>query len=205
MVLAHRIEQDGPDAVSVAFEARCRRSPFMVRRTLSLTGETNTLDIHEMIVNEGGVELEFMWGHHPVFGTPFLAPGTRLSLPGGRVAPVGVVDGLVRPKKEPTEWPIYCQPNGRQADLRVLPEPGREHVGELYVSDMPTGSYTLTNLEMAVGFRLRWETAVFPYLWMWRFLGPTPRYPWYGRAYLVGLEPFSSVPPQTRRQKVVPE
>ncbi len=33
-----------------------------------------------------------------------------------------------------------------------------------------------------------------PYLWLWQELGASTDYPWWGQAYVVGLEPFSSYP-----------
>jgi hypothetical protein len=33
-----------------------------------------------------------------------------------------------------------------------------------------------------------------PYLWFWQEFGASRFYPWYGRNYNVGLEPFSSHP-----------
>jgi hypothetical protein len=33
-----------------------------------------------------------------------------------------------------------------------------------------------------------------PYLWFWQEFGGTVGYPWYGRHWNIGLEPFSSYP-----------
>jgi hypothetical protein len=33
-----------------------------------------------------------------------------------------------------------------------------------------------------------------PFVWYWQEFGGTTGYPWYGRNYNVGLEPFSSAP-----------
>ncbi|WP_344832616.1 hypothetical protein [Nonomuraea dietziae] len=33
-----------------------------------------------------------------------------------------------------------------------------------------------------------------PYLWLWQELGASTDWPWWGAAYVVGLEPFSSMP-----------
>jgi hypothetical protein len=188
------IERDAPDEIAVTFEVRCRRSPFRLRRTMSLTG-TATLQINETVVNEGAEELEFMWGHHPVLGSPFLAPGCILSLPGGRVQPMERVDGVYRPQGTSAKWPTYVSANGQCEDLRLLPDPGSGHVDELCVADLPDGWYAVTNPSVGVGFALRWDATVFPYLWMWRTLGPEGGYPWFGRTYTLGLEPFSSIPP----------
>ena len=94
------------------------------------------------------------------------------------------------PPRQPPTGP------SRQRTCAACPEPDPAHVDELYLSDLPDGWYAVTNPHVGVGFALRWETRVFPYLWLWRTLGPAGGYPWYGRTYTLGLEPFSSVPPQ---------
>ncbi len=193
---AHRIDVDGVDGVSVTFETRMRRSPFTLRRTLSLRGTRPTLYIREEIRNEGNEDLQFMWGHHPVLGHPFLEPGCLLAVSGVTVHTVEFQNGQYVPTGTTTRWPEYRSVSGHLDNLAVLPEPDTAHVNELYISDLSDGWWAMTNSRLGAGFALHWDTAVFPYLWLWRTLGPAPGYPWYGRTYTLGLEPFSSVPPQ---------
>lgn len=42
--------------------------------------------------------------------------------------------------------------------------------------------------------RVEWEVEQMPYLWFWQEYGASQFYPWYGRHYNIGLEPFSSFP-----------
>jgi len=193
------IDRDDPDAVSVTFAVQCRRSPFRLRRTLTLEGAASpTLQLDEVAVNEGGETLELMWGHHPVFGPPFLEPGCSIRLPGGQVQAVKPTDGVFLPQGEATEWPRYVTTDGPEADLSVVGPGSPQQVDELYVRGLPDGWYQITNQRLAVGFELRWDVEVFPYLWWWRTLGPAAGYPWYSRTFMLGLEPFSSVPPDFR-------
>jgi hypothetical protein len=39
-----------------------------------------------------------------------------------------------------------------------------------------------------------WDGDVMPYLWFWQEYGGTTGWPWCGRHWNVGLEPFSSYP-----------
>lgn len=57
---------------------------------------------------------------------------------------------------------------------------------------MPEGWYAITNRRLGLGFALSYPTDVFAYLWYWQSLGGGYGYPWYGRTYNVGLEPFTS-------------
>ena len=191
------IERDDPDGVTVVCEVRCRRSPFRLRRVLSVTASSPALEINEEVENEGAEPLEFMWGHHPVVGAPFLQPGCLITLPDGVVHPMRLGDdGRHRPYREGTPWPDYEPEDGARSQIDRLPEPDARHVDQLYVSDLQEGSYAVTNPDLGVGFALEWDLSVFPYLWLWRTLGHSTRYPWYGRTYSLGLEPYSSVPPQ---------
>jgi Domain of unknown function (DUF4432) len=191
------VERDDEEHGAVTFEVRCQRSPFRLRRRMALVGaRSSTLSISEEVTNEGGQSLELMWGHHPVFGPPFLEPGCRLTLPGGMVQPTSRDGERFRPVANPTPWPTYVPRDHRiEADLSILGPPAVEGVDECYVYDLPGGQFELRNDRLGVGFQLRWDLRVFRYLWLWRTLGPDPGYPWYSGTYTLGLEPFSSVPP----------
>jgi hypothetical protein len=41
-----------------------------------------------------------------------------------------------------------------------------------------------------------------PYLWFWQEYGASGFYPWYGRQYNIGLEPFSSFPTNGLKEAV---
>ena len=43
-----------------------------------------------------------------------------------------------------------------------------------------------------MGFGFRYPTEVFKFLWYWHSFGGGFGYPWWGRTYNVGLEPFTS-------------
>jgi hypothetical protein len=163
---------------------------------MSLIGsQSSSLIIEEEVTNDGGEVLEFMWGHHPVLGPPFLESGCSISLPGGRVQAMNESEGFFRPTGTCSEWPLYVPEEGRQIDLSCVGESRADQVSEFYVTDLPAGEYVVRNPRLSVSFAVRWDLRVFPYLWWWRTLGPAPGYPWYGKSYMLGLEPLSSVPP----------
>ena len=41
---------------------------------------------------------------------------------------------------------------------------------------------------------IRDSSSLMPYLWFWQEFGGSTGYPWHGRNYNIGLEPFSSYP-----------
>lgn len=64
----------------------------------------------------------------------------------------------------------------------------------VYLSGFTDGWYQIEDPARRLGFRVEWDAATMPYLWYWQEFGATEGYPWYGRHYNIGLEPFSSYP-----------
>ena len=77
-------------------------------------------------------------------------------------------------------WPFY---QGR--DLSVL---GHEKSAELlYLSDFDEGWYALANPELRLSIDLRFDSAIFPAIWVWKVLNGLNRWHWYGRTYNIGV------------------
>ena len=193
------VTEDAELAVAVRCTVRGQKTPCTIKKTLRLTGDAPVLEIRESVTNESPVTIEAMWGHHITFGKPFLNPGHRIVLPEQIVArphqgAVGPGGRRVASNAEFT-WPHATGADGRPLDLSTIPEPGT--ASDLYyLSGFPdsTAWYELVDPEDGVGMRVEWDATTMPYLWYWQEFGATTGYPWYGRAYTVGLEPSSSYP-----------
>jgi hypothetical protein len=182
-------------SVSVELTVQLYRSPFCVRRTVTVERSLAAVLLNETIENRAEEELHYMWGHHPAFGAPFLTEGCRLHLsastftahdveisPTSRLAPAAT--GL---------WPNVIGKHGK-VDLSVLP-PTSERVTEFgYISELEEGWYQLSNPSLGFSVGLAWPKGVFPYVWFWQELRGSFGYPWYGRCYVMAVEPFTSVP-----------
>lgn len=160
------IAADDPSEVAVRLTVRARRMPLRVAKTFRLASGEAELHVDEELANESGVELEVMWGHHIVFGAPFLRPGHRIRFPDGVAA---------------------------GPELAVVPEHGAPSDIH-YLSGFRDGRYEIIDPDAGLGLRVRWDAAVLPDLWLWRELGAAEEAPWWGRAYVVGLEPFAGRP-----------
>lgn len=193
------IVTDTPHEVAVRFRVRLRRMPLLLERTLSLRAGEPVLRIEQRLVNESDIELRAMWGQHVVFGPPFLRPGMRIRVPdGARVLPHGEPVGPTGRRVAedgPFAWPHAAAPGGGTVDLSVVPERGAPSE-MLYLTDLSEGWYEIGPAagDHGPAFRLRWDAEVLPYLWLWQELGASRDWPWYGRPYVIGLEPFSSHP-----------
>lgn len=193
------IAEDTPERIAVRFSLRTKKYPVRLTKTLSLEGGSSCLRIEERLENESDVPVPYMWGHHIALGKPFLAPGCRIGVPENvkivadsdptTDSPPGrVVRGTV------SDWPYGTAANGDKVDFSVLPEFGT--LSEMvYLTGFDERAwYTVENHALGIGFRVNWDVAEMPYLWYWQEYGATKAYPWFGRHYNIGLEPFAGYP-----------
>lgn len=83
--------------------------------------------------------------------------------------------------------------SGGIVDLSVLPERGT--MSEmLYLKDLSEAWYEVQNPKKRLTLRVELGIGQMTYLWFWQEYSASRFYPWYGRHYNVGLEPFSSYP-----------
>lgn len=175
-LLPWRVEvlRDDPEEVAVALEVRCLQTPFALRREMRLGAQEARLRVRSTATNPARVPLAAMWGQHLAFGPPFAGPGCEIALPDGARALAGGCD---------------------LDALRRAPEVG-EPSSVTYLTGFDDGRYVLSSPARAAAIEVRWDAQTLPYLWCWREAGAGSGYPWYGRDYFLGLEPFSSYPTQ---------
>jgi hypothetical protein len=180
-------------------KVRLRRTPLRVEREMWLDPDAPVLHIRERITNEGAVPQPFMWGHHPAFGAPFLDGGCRLDVPAKtflahtpQVSPTSPIAAGIR-----SPWPHAARADGSGTlDLSRIPGPDSPTDRFGYLLDLEAGWYALSNDALGLGFALTWPLDVFPCVWLWQELRGTQSYPWYGAAYVMGVEPHTSPTPE---------
>ena len=188
------IIDDSPEKVALRCWVRTYRTPFFFEKTLTLTSGSPVLQIDESLVNEGEEPVDCIWGEHIALGAPFLSDDCVIDLPGGRLFNHPVDSHPNNRLKAGFEgpWPWSDTKDGGRADLSKVPPKSLRAYDMSYIADMSEGWYAITNREMGLGFALTYPSDVFPYLWYWQSLGGGYGYPWYGRTYNIGLEPFTS-------------
>jgi galactose mutarotase-like enzyme len=193
----YEIVEDDESAVAVRFSVRTQKTPFYLEKQLRLRSEESRLLVEETLVNESRMSLSVMWGHHLVFGRPFLEEGCRIRVPEGtQVVPH---DEPIHPEGRRVKggktypWPFAEAESGEEVDLSVLPKRGT--LPEmLYLTGLSRARFEVENPNKNLGLRVEWDLDLMPYLWFWQEYGASNFYPWYGRHYNIGLEPFSSFP-----------
>lgn len=189
-----RVDEDRPERVSVTLTVRTRQMPFVLERRMSLTRGSPVLELDESAHNLGRVGVDFMWGHHPAFGTPFISPDCRL------YAPTTTVNFNLKGR---TSYPVG-EWQGKREDYSKVPGP-RSGVGRmLYLEKLRDGWYALVNPKLKVGFGMRWDAKRFPVVWIYQECGAGRGSPYFGNAYVTAIEPFSHLPlARERKEKLL--
>ena len=76
------LESQG-ERVSARLTVDCHLMPLRLERTMILESGSPVLRIEETVTNLCGQKVDFMWGHHPIFGKPLLGEGSRIHAPAG--------------------------------------------------------------------------------------------------------------------------
>lgn len=189
------IVENDPQCVSVRLEVRCMRTPFRIRKTLTLLSGC-ILEIDEQVQNESEESMDCTWGHHPAIGSPVLDENCRVIVPPCRVK---TQEEYVSPnsrleKGQDCEWPLVRGTNGEQIDLSRVPSRAAHSHDMAYLYRLKQGWYVLFSDAHHIGFSMSWDCAVFKYLWFWQVYGGWHGYPWYGSSYNLALEPCTSYP-----------
>jgi hypothetical protein len=175
-----QVVQDEAEEVQVKLWAYTLRTPFYVEKSLSLRRGTPVLSISERIENLGEIDLGIMWGHHPAFGESFLDEHCVLRAPAG---------SMLDEQGRPCAWPVHEGGDFR----RILPKHS-DKWNMYFLQDLSEGWYALVNQKKRLGFGMAWDKSLFRYLWFWGCYNFRNLSPWYGRAYTVAVEPFTSLP-----------
>ena len=193
----HTIVEAGGDAAEVRLTTRLFRSPFRLERTMRVEAGSPALLLRERITNEGGEPIDYMWGHHPSFGAPFLSEACRIDIGARALRADDIFDGPHNPLTPDRRygWPAG-ERDGLGADLSAVPGPAAPRHLLAYFEDFDAGWYGITNTELGLGVGLVWPKEIFPYAWFWQELHASSGHPWYRGTYVMAIEPFSSFPSQ---------
>lgn len=177
---------------AVALETRLITSPLRVRRELSVHGPV--LRVKETVTNESAQQIDIMWSHHPAFGAPFLDGTCILSVGCRTVLADDEAPGTLMSPASVHQWPVVTSVEGAPVDLRVVPEPSEPRAVLAYLKDFESGFFAITNPTLGLGVGLRWPLEVFDKAWLWQEIHSGAGWPWFQRAYVVAVEPASSIP-----------
>lgn len=177
---------------ALTLETSLVTSPLRVRRELSLSG--SVLQVKETVTNESTQDVEVMWSHHPAFGSPFLDGTCILSAGCRTVHADDEAPGTLLSPSSIHEWPMATSVDGERVDLRVIPDPSEPRAVLAYMKEFSSGFFAITNPTLGLGVGIRWPLDVFDKAWLWQEIHSGEGWPWFQRAYVVAVEPASSIP-----------
>jgi len=184
------------DAAEVRFTVRLFRSPFRMVRTMRVEAGQPMLILRERITNEAGEPMDYMWGHHPAYGAPFLSSHCHIDIGTRHLQADDEYIGTNNPLALDARYTWPMAGDAGEVDLSQLPDERQSRAMLGYFTDFEAGWYGITNTELGFGVGLVWPKAAFPYAWFWQELRGSPGFPWYKQAYVMAIEPFTSVPSQ---------
>lgn len=185
---------DGVADVSTwAGEIMLTRSPFRFAKRIAVEGGTVT--VIETATNVGAEDVEVVWNQHPALGAPLIGPETTIESNARRVLG-DVGDARLDPALANSSWPVHHPPAGPPTDLRRLPAARSGERRRAFLTGFPDdGAHAaVENPRLGLRVRLRWSATEFPYAWYWLEAGGRTGFPWYGDAYVLGIEPCTSYP-----------
>ncbi len=191
------IVEDVPERIEVKLTLRLIRSPFLLEKRAVLEENGAVLRLKQKITNLSSVMQDFMWGHHPAFGYPFLDESVRIRIDGtpDLVVPASTIAHHCPFDRETRgKWPMLLAKDGKSLDMSRAYAPEERLYMEYCISGLKEGAYELINENLGLGFRMRFDKEIFRHLWVWGLYRGIEVYPWYGRSYVLAVEPWSSMP-----------
>ncbi len=190
----YRIIKDDIDEISVLFWARTARMPFLLERKMTLKIDDTALYISEQVTNESEEELDFMWGHHPAFGPIFLDDSCEILIDKGIISDISLDWSGFCVEGGEHHWPIIKNKKGDHLDVSKVMKPDAKLLMKFGISDFNKAEYEIINRNKNISFCMQWDKKIFPHIWLWGVYGGGKDFPWFGRAYTLALEPWSSIP-----------
>jgi galactose mutarotase-like enzyme len=192
----HAIKKNSIEKISVTLYTRPLRIPIRIEKTLTMVYDEATLYIEENLVNESKTKLDVIWGHHVAFGLPFLKDGIEIETNATKFFSDPIIANQRRfePGNE-TTWPKAININGEEDMANHIPpesDPPYRDLSYLYGFE-DKSYYILKNTAKSIGFKLDWDASLFKYVWLWQERYATQDAPWWGNAYAVALEPWTSM------------
>ena len=193
----YEIVYDSVYKIKIKFFVRMSRTPFFVVKYMTLRSYSSFVEFEEIIKNEGDEEFKFMWGQHPAIGKPFLDENCVIDLPKdviGYTSDVAMSENNILPLGKEFNWPIIRDVKNSELDLSKVMSPNIKTAFCIYLQNLRSGWFGITNLKKKVGFGMRWDVEIFKNLWIWFVYRGYYGFPFFGKTYNIAIEPWSAVP-----------
>lgn len=193
----YEIVKEAGDEIVVDFSVNLYRSPFRLQRRMVMDARASHVRLIEKVTNLAGETMDFVWGHHPAYGAPFLSEHARIHTNAQTLFTDPNYDNefcIVVPGQT-TAWPYAKGKDGSNVDKRIVTPASQRSFFMGYLSNFAGDPwYAITNVALKVGAGVAWTPNAFRHLWLWQEMNASQGFPFYGRSYTMALEPHSSYP-----------
>ena len=142
-------------------------SAIEIEKTISLRIGHARIEFQHRFTNRGQTDFPFLWKLHPAMA---VSAHHRLDFPAMKVRLEPAFPGTLAGARDITDWPLLKTPHG-DVDLRcVTPESARQ-LYFFYGSEMKGNWCALTDTEKKLSCALQFDSAVFPYCWLFATYG----------------------------------
>jgi hypothetical protein len=189
-----QVSIDDGEQLSVLFTANLTRSPFRMERRITIFANQSIIRLNEKVTNLGEEEMDYVWGQHIAFGAPFLSEDCAIRVPAEYITSE-YHDDLphYRLSSEQTnKWPMVQTAAGEMIDFSKIPPSSQRATDLAYLSGLKDGWYAIHNSRMDLTVGVGWDVRVLPYIWLWQELRGLFGHPFFGRSYVMGMEPCST-------------
>lgn len=192
----YEILKDTSSEISIKFFLSLKKMPLYIEKIITLKEGKPEIYIDEKILNKCSEKLNFMWGHHPCFGEPFLSNDCIISFNAKELIsnPVSISSNPLVIQNSTGTLKKFPGISGSQIDLSKVLSKKSCVADLLYAKDLYENWFAVTNLKQNLGIGFLFDSSVFKYLYFWFVYGGGNDYPWYSSTYNLAIEPWSSYP-----------
>lgn len=190
------ILEDTPEKISIKFFVRLNKMPLYIEKIITIKSNEASISLDESVSNLGKEKLDFMWGHHPCFGQPFLSDSCIINFKAEEISSSiesNSENPLVKPnaKATLTNFPGI---DGKNVDLSKVLDKSAGVTDLLYVNKLLENWFSITNTSKEIGIGYVFSKSIFKYLYFWFVYGGSNNYPFFSDTYSLAIEPWSSWP-----------
>lgn len=192
----YMIIEDRSDKISIEFSVKLKKMPLSIKKTINLLAGDPVVYFNEEISNFGGETLDFMWGHHPCFGEPFLDESCIIDFHSEEIC--SNIDSIssnpIVKAGEKGKLEKFPGINGFPVCLSKVMKKETKTAELLYATKLVDNWFSVKNFNKNIGIGFIFDKKVFTYLYLWLVYGGSEGYPWYSNTYSLAVEPWSSYP-----------
>lgn len=158
-------EGEAKDAKEICLDVDLPEFPLHLTKRIGLN-ETG-LYVKEQIRNDGTDKAAVTWTQHSAFCGNFLAPEVAITYPGDEILLSSLYaeqGGCIRDYLKPVR--AVPMPDGTVCDMTYM-RPRTEDGQLVFTMKAEEGCFAMFHEGIKVGFRMRWEKEIFPYIRCW--------------------------------------